>query len=255
MKRILFLFLIGLSCNLVFAQDIIFKHNGDEIKSKIIEITDETIKYKEFEFQDGPIRNIKITDVFMVIYENGRREKYTAIEPQTSTEKKTSTEKPTSTEKKTSEEVPKSVPPRKSYKGNYFSIGTGYGNSYGGIGVRVQGRFGGNQGFGVHGGVGYFPGAPVLGAAGLKFFPYKDIYINAQFGFSGVESGYYYWDDYYNDYYSRVLFGPALMTGVDMTWGRKVGFGFNAGIGASYFINARYQEIWLATDLGFIIRF
>jgi len=76
MKRILFLLLIGLSSNLIFAQDIIVKTNGDEIKSKILEITSETIKYKEYEFQDGPIRNINISEVFMVIYENGEREMF-----------------------------------------------------------------------------------------------------------------------------------------------------------------------------------
>ena len=76
MKRILFLLLIGISSNMLFAQDIIVKQNGDEIKSKILEITSETIKYKEFDFQDGPTRNINISDVFMVIYENGKREKF-----------------------------------------------------------------------------------------------------------------------------------------------------------------------------------
>jgi len=80
MKRFLFSLLIGLSSNLIFAQDIIIKQNGDEIKSKILEITSETIKYKEFEFQDGPTRNINISDVFMVIYENGKREKFTTTE-------------------------------------------------------------------------------------------------------------------------------------------------------------------------------
>lgn len=83
MKQILFLFLIGLLTNLIYAQDIIIKRNGDEIKSKILEITSETIKYKEFDFQDGPIRNINISDVFMVIYENGKREKFTGIEGNT----------------------------------------------------------------------------------------------------------------------------------------------------------------------------
>ena len=86
MKRILFLLLIGLSSNLIFAQDIMVKRNGDEIKSKILEITIETIKYKQFEFQDGPTRNINISDVFMVIYENGKREMFSTTESITSKE-------------------------------------------------------------------------------------------------------------------------------------------------------------------------
>ncbi len=79
MKHLLLFIFLLFSFNLI-AQDIIIKRNGDEIKSKILEITSETIKYKKFEFQDGPIRNINISDVFMVIYENGEREKFTTTE-------------------------------------------------------------------------------------------------------------------------------------------------------------------------------
>jgi len=88
MKRILFLILIGISSNMIFAQDIIVKQNGDEIKSKILEITSENIKYKEYKFQNGPTRNINISEVFMVIYENGKREKFTTTESEKSKEEK-----------------------------------------------------------------------------------------------------------------------------------------------------------------------
>lgn len=56
------------------AQDIIIKKSGDEINSKVVEITTDAIKYKEFENQDGPLRNVALNDVFMIIYENGKRE-------------------------------------------------------------------------------------------------------------------------------------------------------------------------------------
>ena len=238
MKRILFLLLIGLTNNLIFAQDIIVKQNGDEIKSKILEITSESIKYKEFEFQDGPTRNINITDVFMVIYENGKREKFTTTESQTS------------------EVDPKNEVSNNNYKGNYFMLGTGYGNSYGGLGLRGQWRMGGNQGFGIHFGAGYFPNAPILAAAGVKFFPYKDFYINAQFGLTGCEE-YYSYGYYYDSYYeSHLLYWPSFLIGGDWTWGSKVGYGFNAGLGITYNINAEYfSAVTLALDLGFIIRF
>ena len=232
MKRVLFSLLIGLSSNLIFAQDIIVKQNGDEIKSKILEITIETIKYKEFEFQDGPTRNINISDVFMVIYENGKREKFTTTENQTSKEVSNN-----------------------GYKGNYFMLGTGIGNSYGGAGLRVQWRMGGKQGFGIHAGAGYFPNAPILASAGVKFFPYKDLYINAQFGFTGYEE-YRYISYYYYDYDSNLLYGPSFLVGGDWTWGRKVGYGFNAGLGITHNINSEYlPAVTLALDLGFIIRF
>ena len=62
-----------LSSVYVFAQDFIQKQDGSEIKAKVLEITDQHIKYKEFDFQTGPIRNINISDVFMITYENGRK--------------------------------------------------------------------------------------------------------------------------------------------------------------------------------------
>ncbi|MGZ2369689.1 hypothetical protein ACXR6G_07865 [Ancylomarina sp. YFZ004] len=80
MKKILLLMLFALSVQIGFSQDIIVQRNGEEIKSKIIEITNETLKYKKFENQEGPTRNIDLPKVFMVIYENGEREKFTSSE-------------------------------------------------------------------------------------------------------------------------------------------------------------------------------
>jgi len=141
---------------------------------------------------------------------------------------------------------------RKKYKGQYFMIGTGYGYSYGGVGVKAQMRFPitKTQGFGVHAGVGFFPYAPVLASAGVKYFPYKDFYINAQFGLYGVE-----YTQHIFTLDTKVLYGPAVLVGGDWTWGKKVGFGFNAALGASYQINASYAPISIAYDCGFIVRF
>lgn len=58
------------------AQDVILKQDGSEIRTKILEITDEHIKYKEFDFQNGPIRNIKISEVVMITYENGEKKDF-----------------------------------------------------------------------------------------------------------------------------------------------------------------------------------
>lgn len=86
MKKYFYFLLIVFSSNIIYAQDIIIKLNNDEIKTRIIEVEDKTIKYKEFGFQDGPTRSIKTSEVFMVLYENGKREKFTALESQTSIE-------------------------------------------------------------------------------------------------------------------------------------------------------------------------
>lgn len=70
------LFLIGLItiCLHAVAQDVIIKVDKTEIQSKVLEITEDAIKYKKFEFLDGPIYSIKKTDVFMIIYQNGKKE-------------------------------------------------------------------------------------------------------------------------------------------------------------------------------------
>jgi len=56
------------------AQDVILKLDGSEINAKVLEITDQQIKYKDFDFQNGPTRNVNISDVFMITYENGGKE-------------------------------------------------------------------------------------------------------------------------------------------------------------------------------------
>ena len=70
------------------AQDIILKKDASEIKAKVLEITDQQVKYKEFDFQDGPTRNINISDVFMITYENGQKEVFNKLNVTTSSSSK-----------------------------------------------------------------------------------------------------------------------------------------------------------------------
>ena len=67
------LFLIS-ACTL--AQDIIYKTDKTEIKAKIIEVLDNDIKYKKFEFLDGPTYSMSKSDIFMIIYKNGQKEMF-----------------------------------------------------------------------------------------------------------------------------------------------------------------------------------
>lgn len=235
MKRLfIFLLLTGLFNGLVSAQDLIVKIDGEEIKSIIVEVTSNEIKYKLYDYQEGPVRSISKSEVFLIIYEDGRRESF-------STEV---TEEPR-------EEVRSTTEGKSGYKGNYVSIAAGIGVSYGGLGTRFQWRTGGNVGFGLHAGLGLNVSEPVglQLSGGFKFFPFQGIYINSQFGiFQNYYYDYYYgWDEYYIDY------GPSFLAGVDWVWGNKVGFGFNAGLGFTYVIDG--EEVWFAGDMGFIIRF
>lgn len=53
-----------------YAQDIIYKVDQSEINAKIYEITTSTIKY----YENDILKEINISDVFMIIYENGEKE-------------------------------------------------------------------------------------------------------------------------------------------------------------------------------------
>ncbi len=84
MKKIFFLCIaIALSFT-AYSQDIIIKKNGEEVKAKILEIGVTEIKYKRFDFQDGPVYSIGKAEVILVRYENGVNEVITTAPPATS---------------------------------------------------------------------------------------------------------------------------------------------------------------------------
>ena len=63
-----------------WSQDAILKRDGSKIDAKVVEITSTTIKYRNFDQPDGPLRNIAINDVQEIIYENGTWEKFEKTE-------------------------------------------------------------------------------------------------------------------------------------------------------------------------------
>ncbi|WP_242927376.1 hypothetical protein [Pontibacter vulgaris] len=76
MKKFYLLFFAFLATLSIQAQDIIIKTDQSEIKSTVLEISDETIKYKQFDFQNGPVYNIKRSEVNKIVYANGKEEVY-----------------------------------------------------------------------------------------------------------------------------------------------------------------------------------
>lgn len=64
---------------ILFSQDVIVLKNADEIKSKVIELTDLTIKYKKWENVNGPTYNISKSEVLFIRYENGTKEVISTI--------------------------------------------------------------------------------------------------------------------------------------------------------------------------------
>lgn len=85
MKQFLLLLLLILSVSKISAQDIIIKRNGDEFKTKVLEINVNEIKYKRFDNLQGPIITILKSDVFMIKYENGTTENFSHVVSPTST--------------------------------------------------------------------------------------------------------------------------------------------------------------------------
>jgi hypothetical protein len=70
------LFIVGFSlyANFVKAQDVIFKNDKTELKTKVSEITETGIKYKKWDNIDGPVYTISRSEVFMILYSNGQKE-------------------------------------------------------------------------------------------------------------------------------------------------------------------------------------
>ena len=88
MRKILFILTITVIFNLgASAQDLIIKKNGDEIQAKITEITATELKYKKYNYLEGPTFSINKSDVFMVRYENGEKDIFSDQETKTATNK------------------------------------------------------------------------------------------------------------------------------------------------------------------------
>lgn len=77
MKYVLYIISVFFFYNSSFAQDLIFKINGDEIEAKVLEITPTEVKYKKYKFQDGPTYVLNKTDVFMIKYPDGQKDVFT----------------------------------------------------------------------------------------------------------------------------------------------------------------------------------
>lgn len=78
MKKIAIL-LSALCCCIANAQDVIVLKNADEISAKIKEVAPTTVKYVEWDAQDGPDHIINKQDIFFVKYQNGKKEVFSEI--------------------------------------------------------------------------------------------------------------------------------------------------------------------------------
>jgi len=77
MKKIIVVLTIMLLSSISFAQDVLTKKTGEEIQSKVIEITTTEITYKIFEDLNSPLLTILKSEVLMIRYENGTKDVFT----------------------------------------------------------------------------------------------------------------------------------------------------------------------------------
>lgn len=56
--------------------DLIVLKNSEEVKAKVIEITETQVKYKPCDNLNGPVRSVEKKDVFMIKYANGSKETF-----------------------------------------------------------------------------------------------------------------------------------------------------------------------------------
>ena len=201
---ILILLLAGVSHN-VTAQDIIYKENGQQVKAKVKEITEVSIKYKRYDHLEGPLRNIPKREVFMIIYENGKREKFVSEKPKDQKDEKGKKPHPETAVSEDIHETPRAdnqgTKDEKNQKHkekedkkisqtrHYWRVGTGsfIGNIGGELINRNQHAF--NWGFYIYDLMGYSDPSP-WGSflVGYSYYLQEDYenstYINASYGFS-----------------------------------------------------------------------
>jgi len=176
----------------------------------------------------------------MIIYENGRREKFN-VDFISSEQSQTNPDNNVTDSKKMSRKL-------KNNK-NYGAVGLGLGISYAGaFGVKVQYAFGDKFKFGPHAALGFLSGN-VTYSAGVSFYLHN-FYLDLIYGPVAYE-------DYYGDGdYEKVYFGPSWIIGYD--WYFSDHFGLNLGLGASYWEGDGYnfdEDIFLGLDLGFKYKF
>ena len=68
---LLIILLLSINC---FSQDTITKRNGERIIAKIIEISLDEVKYKKFDYQDGPTYVNSKSDIDMIQFSTGIKE-------------------------------------------------------------------------------------------------------------------------------------------------------------------------------------
>jgi hypothetical protein len=74
MKKIIFALCSYFLTNVLQAQDIILKTNGDELQVKVTEIGITEVKYNRFDNLTGPVYTLPKSEIFKITYEDGSQD-------------------------------------------------------------------------------------------------------------------------------------------------------------------------------------
>lgn len=74
MKKLLLLLMAMSWASLSYSQDYLIKKDGTDIKAKVLEIGDDSIKYRKWDNLEGPVYVINAAEILMIRYENGTNE-------------------------------------------------------------------------------------------------------------------------------------------------------------------------------------
>jgi hypothetical protein len=74
----------------LFSQESLIKKDNSVMKVKILEIQENSIKYKPIEFLEGPVRSISLSEVSHIVYEDGKIETFNDLSPQPTSEESSS---------------------------------------------------------------------------------------------------------------------------------------------------------------------
>lgn len=74
-KNFILILFVGLPF-FAFSQDVIYTIGGDELKAKVTENSDNDIEYRKFDNLNGPSDSMSKSKIYMIIYENGLKEKF-----------------------------------------------------------------------------------------------------------------------------------------------------------------------------------
>jgi len=71
-KPLIIAIIMVITTSITYAQDIIVTTKAEKITAKVTEVDIDVIRYKQYDYQDGPTYTIKKSDIASIIYQNGQ---------------------------------------------------------------------------------------------------------------------------------------------------------------------------------------